>query len=130
VSGVSTLDSLGSDDRFLTYSLPVSNEPGAEKGPRMSLWASPSRLNFGHLRSSLMWGAVHVSNLGFQTAGAYHRTNRLSLNILWNPFPGTDLGIQCIWGQRINKDGADGTARQIQLRAHYYFLPDCPSVPV
>lgn len=75
----------------------------------------------GHVRSSLVWGSVHVSNLGFQPSGAYRRTDRFSLNLLWNVLPGGDLGAQLIWGRRTNVDGADGTARQVQVRARYYF---------
>jgi hypothetical protein len=75
----------------------------------------------GHVRSSLLWGSVYVLNLDFQPAGAYRRTNRFGLNVLWNVLPGTDLGMQLIQGRRINKDGAEGTARQIQVRARYYF---------
>lgn len=43
---VRTLTALGSDDRFLIYSIPVEGTPAAGKGRRISLWAGPSRLNF------------------------------------------------------------------------------------
>ena len=46
VSAVSTLDALGSDDRFLTWTIPVVGDPDAGKGPRTSFWANPSSLNF------------------------------------------------------------------------------------
>lgn len=75
----------------------------------------------GHLRSALIWGAVHVDNLDFQGPGAYRKTNRLSLNLVWMPFRSAEVGAQYIWGQRVNKDGAQGEARQLQLRARYLF---------
>ena len=75
----------------------------------------------GDLRSSLIWGAVRVANLDFQPQSAYRRTNRLSLNVVWTPFRKAEFGAQYIWGQRINRDGAQGEARQLQLRARYLF---------
>ncbi len=75
----------------------------------------------GYLRSSLIWGAVHVDNLDFQYPSAYRKTNRLSLNLVWTPFRSAEVGAQYIWGQRVNKDGASGEARQVQVRARYLF---------
>ncbi len=75
----------------------------------------------GYLRSSLIWGAVRVDNLDFQPSSAYRRTNRLSLNLVWTLFRNGDLGAQYIWGQRVNKDGSQGRARQFQLRAKFVF---------
>ncbi len=75
----------------------------------------------GDLRSSLIWGAVTVDNLGFQPASAYRRTHRLGLNLVWTPVRSGELGIQYIWGQRVNKDGASGEASQLQVRARYVF---------
>jgi len=43
---VNTFDALGSDDRFLTYSIPTEGTPEAGKGRRLSLWAGASRFNF------------------------------------------------------------------------------------
>ena len=75
----------------------------------------------GDLRSSLVWGAVLVDNLHFQGPGAYRRTNRFSLNLVWVPIRGGEIGLQYIWGERVNKDGAAGEARQLQIRTRYLF---------
>jgi hypothetical protein len=75
----------------------------------------------GDLRSSLIWGTVYVDNLGFQPSNAYRRTHRLGLNLVWTPFRSGEFGVQYIWGQRANKDGASGEARQLQVRARYVF---------
>ena len=75
----------------------------------------------GELRSSVVWGAVHVDSLDFQGPNAYRRTNRFSLNLVWVPIRGGELGLQYIWGERFNKDGTSGEARQIQLRTRYLF---------
>lgn len=75
----------------------------------------------GDLRSSLTWGAVRVSNLGFQPPNAYRRTFRLSVNLVWVPLRNSELGVQYIWGERVNRDGASGEARQLQVRTRYFF---------
>jgi hypothetical protein len=78
-------------------------------------------LNFSNLRSSLILGHVNVHNLGIQDPTAYDKTNRLSLNLLWSPIPRVDLGTQFIYGNRQNKDGSQGSARQLQLRVRFFF---------
>ena len=78
-------------------------------------------LNFSNLRSSLILGHVNVHNIGVQDPTAYDKTNRLSLNLLWSPIPRVDLGTQFIYGNRQNKDGSQGSARQLQLRVRFFF---------
>ena len=78
-------------------------------------------VGFNDLRSSLIWGYVNVDNLDIQPSGAYRRTHRVSFNLLWSPVPRIDLGTEYIWGQRENKDGATGEARQLQFRSRFKF---------
>jgi len=78
-------------------------------------------LPLNDLRSSLIWGRVTVRNLQEQPGNAYHKTDRLSLNLVWSPVPRVDLGTEILWGRRENKDGSSGTARQFQLRARFLF---------
>lgn len=75
----------------------------------------------GDLRSSAVWGSVHVDNLDFQPASAYRTTSRFSLNLVWTPARNSDVGVQFIWGERRNRNGASGTARQLQARVRYLF---------
>jgi hypothetical protein len=75
----------------------------------------------GEFHSSVIWGAVHVDNLDFQPSSAYRTTSRFSLNLVWTPARNSDVGIQYIWGERTNRDGSNGTARQFQVRARYAF---------
>jgi hypothetical protein len=75
----------------------------------------------GDLRSSVVWGAVHVDNLDFQAASAYRTTSRFSLNLVWTPARNSDVGIQYIWGERANRNGGSGQARQLQVRARFMF---------
>ena len=89
-------------------------------GSYLHRWLGTAR-EPGDLRSSLIWGTVYVDNLAFQPANAYRRTHRLGLNLVWTPVRSGEVGIQYIWGQRVNKDGASGEARQLQVRARYVF---------
>jgi hypothetical protein len=73
------------------------------------------------LRSTLTYSWVDVDNLNFQDDSAYARTDRAIINLLWSPVTRIDVGGELLWGRRENKDGASGTARQIQFGAKYRF---------
>jgi hypothetical protein len=73
------------------------------------------------LRSTLTYSWVDVDNLSFQDDSAYARTDRAIINLLWSPVARVDVGGELLWGRRENKDGASGTARQIQFGAKYRF---------
>jgi len=78
-------------------------------------------LSLPELRSSLIWGFVNVTNLAEQPDDAYHRTNRLGLNLVFSPIARLDVGGEFVYGTRENKDGGRGRARQLQLRLRYLF---------
>jgi hypothetical protein len=73
------------------------------------------------MRSTLTYSWVDVDNLNFQDDSAYARTDRAIINLLWSPVSRVDVGGELLWGRRENKDGASGTARQIQFGAKYRF---------
>jgi len=73
------------------------------------------------LRSTLTYSWVDVDNLDFQDDSAYARTDRAIINLLWSPVARVDVGGELLWGRRENKDGASGTARQIQFGAKYRY---------
>lgn len=73
------------------------------------------------LRSTLTYSWVDVENLDFQDDLAYATTDRAIINLLWSPVTRVDVGAEFLWGQRENKDGSDGTARQLQIGAKYRF---------
>jgi hypothetical protein len=82
---------------------------------------NPLKLPLNDMRSSLIWGRVNVQNLSFMPETSYKTTDRLSLNALWSPIPRVDVGIEYIWGQRVNKNGSRGTATQLQMRLRFLF---------
>ncbi len=73
------------------------------------------------LRSTATFGVVAVDNLDVQAGDAFHRTQRATLNVSWSPIKRIDLVSEFLWGERINKDGQRGEARQIQLGANFRF---------
>jgi hypothetical protein len=73
------------------------------------------------LRSTFTYSWVDIDNLDFQVDSAYARTDRAIINLLWSPVDRVDVGAEFLWGQRENKDGTDGTARQIQIGAKYRY---------
>ena len=90
--------------------LPVPIGAAADELPRESGAAPLSDTN-----------RVSVDNLDFQDDSAYARTDRAIINLLWMPVTHVDVGGELLWGRRENKDGASGTARQIQIGAKYQF---------
>jgi hypothetical protein len=84
-------------------------------------WKSWGPARQFRLRSSLIWSFVTVDNLLSQPADAYHKTNRLSVNLVFSPTPRIDVGAEYIFGQRENKDGQEGSASQVQFVGLFRF---------
>ena len=73
------------------------------------------------LRSTLVLGYTQVDNYDFQADDAYRRTKRISLNLLWSPINSIDIGMEFLWGERMNKNGERGNAGQFQLVGTFFF---------
>ena len=73
------------------------------------------------LRSNATFGWVTINNPGFIPGDAYKRTLRASVNLLWNPTPHVDTGVEYLWGSRENKSGDHGEAQQLQAMIRYMF---------
>ncbi len=69
----------------------------------------------GTLRSTVTYGFVNVTNLDAQASDALHQTHRGSLNIAWSPLARVDLVTEFLTGRRVNKDGGEGQAGQVQF---------------
>ena len=81
-------------------------------------WPTLEKMN---LRSTVLWSFVGVQNFDFQPSDAYWKTNRLAVNTIYSPSSRVDVGLQYIFGNRYNKDGARGSANQIQLVGLFRF---------
>jgi len=84
-------------------------------------WKEWEKTRAMKLRSSLIWSFVTVDNLDFQPPDAYHKTNRLSVNLVFSPIERIDVGVEYIYGTRTNHDGESGAATQVQAVAAFRF---------
>jgi hypothetical protein len=75
----------------------------------------------GLLRSNFTVGVVDIGNFDFQDDSDYNRTVRASANLIYNPTHNVQLGVEFLWGQRVNKDDSKGKASQLQFAARYIF---------
>ena len=73
------------------------------------------------MRSNFSYGYVDVDNVDSQGPDAYHQTNRYSAEFIWPPTAGVDMGVELLYGKRMNKDGLNVTAKQLQNSALYHF---------
>ena len=64
--------------------------------------------------TAMTYGVVNVSNLESQPEDAFHRTQRTSINFIWNPVPFVDIVVEFLAGTRVNKDGQRASSSQIQ----------------
>lgn len=90
----------------------------------LPIWAA--NVAFQHwwrptLRSTVLYSVVDIDTYGFQPDGAYAKTQRVSINLLWSPMPRIDVGGELLYGRRTNKDDKDGSAAQLQFQAKYRF---------
>jgi hypothetical protein len=75
----------------------------------------------GTLRSTGTFGFVQVDNLDVQSGGALHQTTRTSVNLSWSPVSRVDLATEVLVGRRVNKDGRQGQAGQVQFGSTFRF---------
>jgi len=64
--------------------------------------------------TAVTYGVVSVSNLDMQLEDAFHRTQRTSINLMWNPVPFVDIVVEYLAGTRVNKNGQRASSSQIQ----------------
>ena len=64
--------------------------------------------------TAVTYGVVNVSNLDIQLEDAFHRTQRTSINLMWNPLPFVDIVVEYLAGTRVNKNGQRASSSQIQ----------------
>ena len=85
------------------------------------MWKRWERVRDTNLRSSVIWSFVNVNNAPFQPGDSYHQTQRLVANVIFSPIRRIDVGLEYLYGSRTNKDGEEGSARQLQLVALFHF---------
>ena len=64
--------------------------------------------------TAVTYGLVNVSNLDIQLDDAFHRTQRTSINLMWNPVPFVDIVVEVLGRHARNKNGQRASSSQIQ----------------
>ena len=62
------------------------------------------------IRSNLIYGYVYSDNPMFLSGDSYDITHYVAANLIWNPYPDVTFCYEYLWGDRENKEGADGEA--------------------
>ena len=73
------------------------------------------------LNSTFSYAIAELDNSQFQPGSAIHRAQSLHANLVWYPYKLVSTGIEIMWGERENFDGAKGDAVRIQWMAKYQF---------
>jgi hypothetical protein len=73
------------------------------------------------LNSTFAVAWAEVDNSDLQPGNAIHSAASAHANLVWFPYKRVSTGIEFMWGERENKDGAKGTARRIQMMAKFKF---------
>lgn len=70
-------------------------------------------------RSNLTFGHVSVDNPASVPGDALDSTTYASANFIWNPFKELTLGVEYLWGQRKDVDGASGTSNRFLFSSRF-----------
>ena len=73
------------------------------------------------LRSTFTIGLIDIDNYDFQAVSDYNKTWRTGGNLIWSPTGNLDIGGELLWGERTDKNGATGSASQVQAMARFSF---------
>ncbi len=71
--------------------------------------------------TSLGWSTTHVDNTNFQEPNAFQTGQYASVNLLWTPDKHILMGAEYIWGQREDRNGANGQDNRLQFTFKYSF---------
>ena len=71
--------------------------------------------------TSVGWSTTHVDNTNFQAPNAFQTGQYASVNLLWTPDKHILIGAEYIWGQREDRNGANGSDNRLQFSFKYSF---------
>lgn len=71
--------------------------------------------------TSFGYSVNQVENLAGQQDDAFRRGEYASVNLVCQPNDSLQYGVEYLWGQRTDKDGASGTDNRIQVSARFSF---------
>ncbi|MBU2651913.1 MAG: porin [Bacteroidetes bacterium] len=73
------------------------------------------------INSSIIYGYTQAAKFGIQPDDYYKIGQYIAANFFWDILPVFTVGIEYLWGQRINQNGAKGTANRIDFMAQFTF---------
>lgn len=122
MTSINSFDPIGTDDRFVTSSIPVEGSDAARKGDRTTYTAAPSRYNFD-LRTPTGVGAMRAFIEGdfagsgsgnlFRLRHAYGQWRKLTIGQTWSTFSDPEAEPDGIDREGLN---AISLFRQTQFR--------------
>lgn len=124
-TSIRSLDAIGTDDKFVTSSIPVAGTEDAGKGDRTTYSARPSRFNFD-LRTPTGVGAMRAfiegdfagSSNTFRLRHAYGQWRKITVGQTWSTFSDPEAEPDGIDFEGLN---AISLFRQTQLRWTHRF---------
>ena len=72
-----------------------------------------------NFRSTLTSGYVYLSNEAAEDPAAYHKTCYESLNLMWQARKKLSVGIECLYGYKVDKSGDYGDLWRVQTGIVY-----------
>jgi len=73
------------------------------------------------VNSSIIYGYTQAAKFGIQPDDYYKIGQYIAANVFWDILPVFTVGIEYLWGQRINQNGAKGNANRIDFMAQFTF---------
>jgi len=72
------------------------------------------------LSSNFTYGEGRVENTPFQPADDLHQNTYFAINLIWNPVERMFVGIEYLYGTRVDKDRDTGKANRVQTSFGFY----------
>jgi hypothetical protein len=108
-----------------------SNDCCFDLGPNAALRAETLPLFNWMVYYDHWWNAQWSSSIGFsqniqdnsagQLPTEQHRGSYASVNLLYRPMQNVLVGVEGLWGERVNKSGAKGTDQRVQASSRFAF---------
>jgi hypothetical protein len=108
-----------------------SNDCCFDLGPDANLRAETLPLLDWFVYYDHWWNKQWSSSIGFSqndqhnSAGQFdteqHLGSYASVNLLYHPLQNLMVGVEGLWGERVNKDGAKGTDQRVQFSSKFKF---------
>jgi hypothetical protein len=136
VSGSAVLKTIGKDtiNGQATYGEGIasySNDCCFDLGPNANLRAQTLPLfnwmaYYNHWwndkwSSAIGYSQNHQNNSVGQFDTEQHAGSYASVNLLYYPMQNLMVGVEGLWGERVNKDGAKGTDQRVQFSSRFTF---------